>query len=90
NIYYDTAEWTIAASYAFKATEKFTLTPGVQYFNGIGLVGGDFTDNDGWRAGLTVDYAITSGMSMKVSAQYNDRDGADDYVDGFVRLQRSF
>ncbi|WP_029618389.1 porin [Pseudorhizobium marinum] len=90
NIYYDAAEWTIAASYAFKATEKFTLTPGVQYFNGLGAIGDDFGDDDGWRAGLTVDYAITRGMSMKVSAQYNDRDGADDYVDGFVRLQRSF
>jgi hypothetical protein len=62
----------------------------VQYFNGLGAIGDDFGDDDGWRAGLTVDYAITRGMSMKVSAQYNDRDGADDYVDGFVRLQRSF
>ena len=88
NVYYNTAEWTIAGSYAFKATDKFTITPGVQYFDGL-----DFGDEDGWRAGLTVDYAITSGMSMKVSAQYNDYSDVpadDSFWSGFVRLERSF
>ncbi|MCB5203408.1 porin [Neorhizobium sp. T786] len=85
NYYYSGAEWTIAASYAFKATEKFTITPGVQYFDNF-LFSGD----DAWRAGLTVDYAVTEGMAVKVTANYNDRDGADEFWDGFVRLQRSF
>jgi len=91
NVYYNASEWTIAASYAFKATDKFTITPGVQYFANTDVDGdGDFFGDDGWRAGLTVDYAITSGMAMKVSAQYNDFDGSDEFWNGFVRLQRSF
>ena len=91
NVYYNASEWTIAASYAFKATDKFTITPGVQYFANTDFdADGDFFGDDGWRAGLTVDYAITSGMAMKVSAQYNDFDGSDEFWNGFVRLQRSF
>ncbi|WP_029618388.1 porin [Pseudorhizobium marinum] len=90
NVYYDTAEWTIAGSYAFKATEKFTITPGVQYFNNRGVIGDDFGDADGWRAGLTVDYAVTQGMAVKVTANYNDFDGDDEFWNGFVRLQRNF
>jgi len=86
--------WTIAASYSFKATDKFTITPGVQYFSNVDLDGDDFDGDDAWRAGLTVDYAITSGLAMKVSAQWNDGNrrgaGDEDYWDGFVRLQRSF
>jgi len=85
NYYYDRAEWTIAGSYAFKATERFTITPGVQYFDSLA-----FTDDDGWRAGVTVDYAVTEGMAVKVTANYNDADGADEFWDGFVRLQRNF
>nr|CAD6610042.1 porin [Rhizobium sp. Khangiran2] len=95
NVYYNNAEWTIAGSYAFKATDKITITPGVQYFANTDLdVDGDFTGEDGWRYGLTLDYAITSGLSMKVSAQYNDgwqrTAGDEDYWDGFVRLDRTF
>ncbi|CAD7027017.1 porin [Pseudorhizobium halotolerans] len=94
NVYYNASEWTIAASYSFKATDKFTITPGVQYFSNVDLDGDDFDGDDAWRAGLTVDYAITSGLAMKVSAQWNDGNrrgaGDEDYWDGFVRLQRSF
>jgi hypothetical protein len=95
NVYYNASEWTIAGSYAFKATDKFTITPGVQYFSNTSLdASGDFTGDDAWRAGLTVDYAITSGLNMKVTANWNDENrrgsGGEDYVDGFVRLQRNF
>ncbi|WP_281977661.1 porin [Pseudorhizobium flavum] len=91
NVYYDRAEWTIAGSYAFKATDKFTITPGVQYFANTDIdASGDFFGDDGWRAGVTVDYAITSGMAMKATVNYNDFDGSDEFWDGFVRLQRSF
>jgi len=85
NYYYDNAEWTIAGSYAFKASERFTITPGAQYFDNI-----DFAGGDGWRAGLTVDYAVTQGMAVKVTANYNDFDGDDEFWTGFVRLQRNF
>lgn len=95
NVYYNESEWTIAGSYSFKATDKFTITPGVQYFSNTGLdADGDFGGDDAWRAGLTVDYAVTSGMAVKVTANWNDEgrrgSGADDYWNGFVRLQRNF
>jgi hypothetical protein len=50
----------------------------------------DWTSNDEWRAGVTVDYKITDGLTSKVTANYVDRDGSDDQVTGFVRLQRDF
>nr|CAD6420160.1 porin [Rhizobium sp. Q54] len=92
NVYYDRSEWTIAGSYAFKAGDKFTITPGVQYFSGIDAdIDGDWIgDDDAWRAGVTVDYAITSGMALKATVNYNDADGVDEFWDGFVRLQRNF
>nr|CAD6420215.1 porin [Rhizobium sp. Q54] len=91
NVYYDRSEWAIAGSYAFKAGDRFTITPGAQYFANTGIdVDGDFGGDDGWRAGLTVDYAVTEGMAVKVTANYNDFDGEDEFVDGFVRLQRNF
>ena len=75
-------EWAVAASYAFQATDKLKITPGFNY------VWDEFNDGDeDWRAGVTVDYAITSGLSSKISVQYQDE--ADD-VFGFVRLQRDF
>ena len=82
NTYYALSEWTVAASYAFKATDKFTITPGFQYW------WDEFADGDeDWRAGVTLDYAITEGLSTKVSVQYQDE---PDTWFGFVRLQRDF
>ncbi|MBP1843730.1 hypothetical protein J2046_001986 [Rhizobium petrolearium] len=75
-------EWTVAASYAFDVTDKLKLTPGFQY------VWDEFIDGDeDWKAGLTVDYAITSGLAFKGSVQYQDD---PDAWSGFVRLQRTF
>jgi hypothetical protein len=93
NAYYDVSEWTVAAEYAVKLSEKFTLTPGVQYWDSYGLVSADDFDssNDAWKAGLTLDYKIAQGLTAKVAVNYFDEDAADDGVwDGFVRLQRSF
>ncbi|EHS52503.1 porin [Rhizobium sp. PDO1-076] len=93
NAYYDVSEWTVAAEYAVKLSDKFTLTPGVQYWDSYGLVSADDFDssNDAWKAGLTLDYKIAQGLTAKVAVNYFDEDAADDGVwDGFVRLQRSF
>ncbi|WP_028736189.1 porin [Ciceribacter selenitireducens] len=93
NAYYDVSEWTVAAEYAIKLNDKFSLTPGAQYWFNYGLVSADEFDesNDAWKAGLTLDYKIAEGLTTKVSVQYFDEDAADDGVwDGFVRLQRSF
>ena len=91
NSYYSVSEWTVAAEYAIKATDKLTITPGAQYFDKTDIaLDGDFTGGDAWRAGVTVDYKITDGLSTKVAVNYDDADGEDDQVTGFVRLQRSF
>ncbi|TRL38887.1 porin [Rhizobium straminoryzae] len=89
NAYYGAGEWTVATSYELKVTDKFSVTPGFQYWDKLGWVSGQ----NGWKAGATLDYAITKGFAAKVSAQYTDRDdqnNGDGYWSGFFRLQRSF
>lgn len=97
NAYYEESEWTIAAEYAIKATDKLTLTPGVQYFDNIrnggygsndANVSGvtnttDFSDVDIWKAGLTVDYQIVENFYAKASLQYQDHTSASDDDDSF-------
>ena len=91
NAYYNVSEWAVAAEYAIKATDKLTITPGVQYYGNYGLVSwDDFSNDDGWKAGLTLDYKITQGLSTKIAVNYTDIDNRDDQVSGFVRLQRTF
>jgi hypothetical protein len=86
NVYYNESEWTVAASYEFKATDKLTITPGAQYF-------GDFGFNDGvdaWRVGLTAGYKITDGLKALAYVQYQDVDDRKSQTTGFLRLQRDF
>jgi hypothetical protein len=94
NAYYAESEWTVAAEYAIRATDKLTITPAVQYFGNVtgptNVLPYDFTNNDAWTAGVTVDYAWTQGLTSKVTVNYYDEDNGDDEVTGFVRLQRSF
>ena len=92
NAYYAESEWAVAAEYAIKATDKLTITPGGQYFGSYGRVGNnnDFSNNDAWQAGVTVDYKIVQGLSAKVAVNYFDVDNGKDQTKGFVRLQRSF
>jgi hypothetical protein len=50
-----------------------------------------WSNNDAWKAGLTVDYKITNGLTTKITANYYDPDGANnDTWTGFIRLDRSF
>ncbi len=92
NAYYDVSEWTVAVQYAAKINDKFTITPGFQYWDKIGLdASGDFNGGDAWKAGVTLDYKIVEGLTTKVSVQYTDSDAVSDNVwSGFVRLQRTF
>jgi hypothetical protein len=65
NAYWNASEWTVAASYAFKATDKLKITPGVQYWDSL-RSGSEFNnDLDKWRAGVTLDYAITEGLATR-------------------------
>ncbi|WLR93726.1 porin [Shinella zoogloeoides] len=86
NAYYRTAEWTVAGSYSFKATEKLTITPAAQYWSDVGFIDGV----DQWRVGLTVGYEITQGLAALATVNYTDNDLTDDSTTGFLRLQRSF
>ena len=89
NAYWAASEWSVAASYRYNATEKFAITPGIQYWGDLGFV----SDAEQWRGGVTLDYQIVDGLASRVSVQYTNRDlgsGSDDFVSGFVRLQRDF
>lgn len=98
NAYYEESEWTVAAEYSIKATDKLTITPGFQYFGTLDIgTDGKFTGNrDAWRAGVAAGYKIASGFSTKVAVTYQDVDGKKDVNGGgdswtgFVRLERSF
>jgi hypothetical protein len=90
NAYYDRGEWALAASYAIKATDKLTLTPGATYiWNSEADADGDWGGDDAWRAGLTLDYAITQGLNLKTHVHYNEVPN-DEFIDGFIRLDRTF
>ncbi|MBB2830982.1 UNVERIFIED_ORG: hypothetical protein GGD51_001087 [Rhizobium esperanzae] len=88
--YYTKAEWAIAAEYAIKATDKLKITPGVQYYSNYYVSGDDFSNDDAWKVGLTVDYQIVDNFYAKASVQYLDPDNADDSTAGYFRLQRAF
>lgn len=70
NAYYGISEWTVAASFAFKATDKLTITPAAQYFSDVGFV----NNVDAYRVGLTVGYAITDGLAGLATIDYRKTD----------------
>ena len=88
NVYYSSAEWTVAAAYAWNATEKLQVIPEFQYFwsSEVGA-DGEFGGDDFWAAGATVNYTITEGLTSKVAVNYSD---SDENWGGLFRLQRDF
>ena len=93
--YWDFSEWTIGAEYAIAVNEKFSIAPGVQYWDNILYdADGDYDGGSAWRVGVTADYKITEGLTAKATINYTDVDlddlGDGDRWDGFIRLQRSF
>jgi hypothetical protein len=91
NAYANRGEWTLAASYAFKVSDKLTITPGGSYIWNAADGVGDYGSDEAWRAGLTVDYTIVPGFTAKITANYNKvQTVADEFWDGFVRLDRTF
>ncbi|MFN3509280.1 MAG: porin [Allorhizobium sp.] len=79
----DSIEWTVAAAYAFKATDKLTITPSVAYWEGL-------AGTEAWGAGLMGEYALATGLKASATVDYVDVDGAGDDWSGFMRLTRSF
>lgn len=93
NYYYEDSEWTVGAQYVWEATDRWSFTPGFQYFHAIDLdANGDgFSGGDAWTGGITIDYQIAENFAAKLSTQYYDSDDADDdQLEGFLRLQRNF
>ena len=92
NSYYDQSEWTVAAEYAIQATDKLKITPGAQWFGNYMEDEGsnDFSSDDAWKVGLTVDYQIVENFYAKASVQYLDGDNINDVTTGYFRLQRAF
>ncbi|WP_111562177.1 porin [Rhizobium sp.] len=92
NSYYDESEWTVAAEYAAKVTDKWTITPMAQYFGNYGhnATDTDFSSNDAWKVGVTVDYQIVDNLYAKATVDYTDVDHEDSVTKGFFRLQRAF
>lgn len=86
NAYYAESDWAVAASYAAKLTDKFTLTGLVQYSDDVEFVSGI----DKWTYGLTGEYAVTSGLDLTAAVWVDDEDNVDTAVSGFLRLERSF
>lgn len=77
-------EWTVGGAYGFKATEKLTITPSLNYWEGQGGL-------DAWGAGLLGEYQLAQGLKASATVDYYDADtAADDSWSGFVRLTRSF
>lgn len=79
----DALEWTVAAAYAFKATDKLTITPSVSFWEA-------HTGDSAWGAGIMGEYALAEGLKASATVDYYDEDGFDDDWSGFVRLTRSF
>ena len=98
NAYWNTSEWTVAASYEIKATDKLTITPAAQYFGDVRFNGAYDSGIDAWKVGLTAGYQITEGLRTLATIDYTDIDQAgtalsrndDNKVTGFLRLQRDF
>ncbi|MGK9050114.1 porin [Neorhizobium petrolearium] len=83
-------EATIAAAYAWKATDKLEIIPEAQYIWNTELVGGDFGGDDAWGVGVTVNYEIVENFAAKVAVNYQEVGDDDGTVQGIVRLQRNF
>lgn len=98
--YYGYNEWAVAAGYRLNVTDKFRVTPMVQYSkiktnNDLGI--GD--DPDVWSGGAYFEYEIVQDFWAKLNVQYADLnsdlknyaggvDGSD--WSGYFRLQRDF
>lgn len=94
------AEWLLGADYTFQATDKLKLGVGGQYAS-VNATAATFAGKpnvgDIWKIGTTADYAITDGLALKATVNYEVFDGdanvaniERESVIGFIRLQRSF
>jgi len=95
--YYGYSEWAVAAGYRMDVTDKFRVTPMVQYTQlktdkSLGLD----DDPDAWSGGMYFEYELVKDFWAKLNVQYTDyNDDLADYAGksdwaGYFRLQRDF
>jgi Porin subfamily len=83
--YFTAGEWSVAASYALKASDKLTVTPAIQYWDDTNFDGAGSPDK--LKYGITVDYKPVENLLARVSVDYDD---VSEDVTGYFRLQRAF
>ncbi|OQP85633.1 hypothetical protein BTR14_14230 [Rhizobium rhizosphaerae] len=91
--YWTASQWTVAASYELKATDKITITPAAQYWGEAHIKdNGSFGGADAWKVGVTGGYKITDGLRSLATVNYKKFEGNNggDQWTGFLRLQRDF
>ncbi|AGA65052.1 Porin [Liberibacter crescens BT-1] len=104
NYYYGVSRASLAVGYQLHVTDKFKITPGFQYFWGLGKYSA-YADSAGapvkvslntWRSGLAFDYEIIKNLDALLSVQFQPKfiestgKVAKNQVTGFIRLQRTF
>jgi hypothetical protein len=77
-------EFSLAGAVSFKASDKFTLRGGGQYFWNAHDGG-----YDNYRVGGQVDYNVVENLLFRVQVHYNGGD-TQDFVDAKGRLESSF
>ncbi|ACT56787.1 porin [Candidatus Liberibacter asiaticus] len=90
NSYYDKSKYSVFAGYKFDVAKSITISGGGQYFGDINKTG-----KDGWSAGISAKYMISSGLEAQASVAFNDnfvKKGVaiDKGVDLSVGLKKSF
>jgi hypothetical protein len=79
NAYYAESEWTVAAAYAIKATDKLTITPGAQYFGNVAGRNQIALDTAGVRSGPSYissdDWTNDDAWKVGVTARYDITQG---------------
>jgi Porin subfamily len=97
------SEWSIAAAYQQKVSDKVTVAVTGQYWSGVngslvnGLTpAGAYSDADGFAIGANVDWTPVTNFLVRTQVEYNSFDGetaadaTNDFFTGRIRFQRSF
>jgi Porin subfamily len=102
NYSWNASEWSIAASYSQKVSDKVSVSVGAQYWSGVngvlvaGGTNGVYSGADGYSIGANVDWTPVTNFLVRAQVQYVQFDGAtaaDPSTDGVaarLRFQRSF
>ena len=85
------SEFSVLASYYHQFTETFGASVGVQYFNDFYFAGTDVsTGLDGWAADLSLVWVPVTNFEVRSEINYDENDGRDGTVSGYLRFTRYF